>query len=334
MADLTSLFQYAPTMAGMFTGQNQANKRTNDQLTNQNLAQEIQFAAQKHAADLQMNPLKQRNQELVNQGLEAGLGGIRATSEGKALEVKKAQETYDSDVEATKAVNKGKVGDEADKARERATKFLLEAGPQLEAVPAPMRAAAFRQMMEESKMNLKNAQLQQMLAMAQQDPNNFPKAVAQIADRLGQQAMQMNPAARASIENNKRTTSTQLQIAREGDATQKEVANIQAASRKANSKNKAEDIRTKVMTGELSTDKAIAAAIANEQFAETFEEKMVWRQLANTLSTHIYNKPLGGQQGRMGLGPDGTLTPRTVKPLYPDQPKRGTGTKDDPIKLD
>jgi hypothetical protein len=48
----------------------------------------------------QMNPLEVQQQRLRNQGLEAGLPGIFADSEGRQLDTRKKRETIDSDIEA------------------------------------------------------------------------------------------------------------------------------------------------------------------------------------------------------------------------------------------
>lgn len=59
----------------------------------------------------QMNPLKVQGKSLENQGLEAGLPGIFAESEGKQIETRKKKATADSDIETYLSNNYAKMSE-------------------------------------------------------------------------------------------------------------------------------------------------------------------------------------------------------------------------------
>jgi len=336
MSDLSSLMNIAPGTSAFFMGQNQAQQRALKDLEQMKMAAEASQAADKHRLEMQLAPLKQQNQSLINQGLERGLEGITADSSLKGTNARKAAATATSDIETILSNNESTKGKNSEEARTRTTNFLLQAGPQLHNTPGPLRAGAFKAMIEQAGMNANNPQIKQMLLMAQQNPEAFPQAISAMADRLGQQAVSMNPNARVSRENN---TASIASSEKQGDAnrsTQKEIAEIQARSREAiaSAKKTGADLTTAILSGKVSPEKAAVAAKLQADLAKTEEERQFWQQKAMEYEQFTYNKPQAGGVGKPTIDPEGGLGQRTITPALGPKPKRGTGTKDDPIKLD
>jgi hypothetical protein len=298
MNDLSSLMQIAPTTGAGFAGINQRNEELMSQLKQRELAELIQAKALETQQSQQMNPLKQQHQQLVNQGLQEGLGSIGAKAKDDQLKARKNQLTFESDVETAISDNKEKRGKNEENARDRATKFLLEAGPQLESVGAPMRAAAFRQMVEQAGMNVNNQQIQNMMLLAQQNPEAFPQAISAYAEKLGAQAEAMSPTARSAKAVAKTNRDSAERIAAGNNKTQLEVANIQAKSRitAAESRGKkAQDLLTHAKQGGFKTYESAAVGFKIlADLAEDEDERAKYLKAAQQFEAAVKEKPNTG----------------------------------------
>lgn len=106
MADLTSLMQIAPYAGAFMTGQ-QANM--DEQLSLQKLMEARQRMAMEQAQEGRLSarePLELDKLRLGNQGLEAGLPGIAATSKQKGLEAALTEATQPSAIDKANADNR------------------------------------------------------------------------------------------------------------------------------------------------------------------------------------------------------------------------------------
>ena len=336
MSDLSQLMTIAPTTGAGFTGINQRNQEQMDMLRQRELAELIQQRAQEAQQSAQMNPLKLQNQQLVNQGLQEGIGSISAKAAQDKLNARKATATYDSDVATAISDNENKRGKNAEDARERATKFLLQAGPELEAQPVPLRAAAFKAMVEQAGMNVNNQQIQNMMLLAQQNPGGFPSAIAAYAEKLGAQAEAMSPTARSAKSVAKINRDSAERVADGNNKTQLEVANIQAKSRVTAAESrgkKAQDLLTHAKQGGFKTYESAAVGFKIlADLAEDEDEKAKYLKAAQQFEAAVKEKPNTG--AKPDLNELGVPVRKAVSSF--DEPKRtrGTGTKDDPIKLD
>lgn len=337
-------------LAAYFAGQNQTNGIIDNQYKRQQLAQQMMIEQQKAEQEAQMNPLKLEHQRLANTGTDlanqttsAQLPGVSAQSKKHVLDLDTATRTQQSNIDTTLSNNENTQGDNKEKSVERARKVLLDAGAQLEGVPAPFRAAAFRQLMEEGGVKPDHPLTQQFLEAAQKDPKGFPKIISNYAERLGAQAEAMSPAARsakavAGIQANAHIQGANIAADASRYATDK---SFEAKQATLNSKNKAKDILEQVKSGALSTDKAMAASIANYQLSSTEGDQQFWKGMVEMLSNAAANKAQGKDDGTLGISVDEQgnvrLTPRTRTPIIPGQgpaKPKGTGTAADPIKLD
>lgn len=331
MSDLAHLFQNAPGTAGFFVGQNQAQKNLNDILANRKLQEEMQQAALEAQMKQEMHPLKLQNQRLTNSGLEAGLGGILAESDSKRLKANRERETYTSDVAAANAKNQGTVDEESYNQFDRAQKTLMRVGAQLESVPAPMRGQAFRQLLQQSGINPDAKHFQQLANM---DPNMLPKYAQALAEKLGQQALTMNPGARATMYSADVGAASRRYAADKSAAASRYATDERAKTARERLNKTTGDAKTflqNVEAGKITLDKAAAIASINSVMAPTEEEKAIWNQVGAKVEQLLYNKANAGKQGNLQLDPQsGNLTPKTIPPVFGD--KKNQTSDDDLIK--
>lgn len=336
MSDLSTLFQYAPITAGGFVGINQGNQEIQDRYKQQELAGIVAKNQQEMEQSSQMNPLKLQNQGLINQGLQADLGGKQADSDLKALAAAAKAKTQDSDIQTTLAVNQGKIGEEGAKAASRAQDFLFRAGATLQSVAPLQRAQAFRQMMEDEKMNVNNPQLQNFLLLAQQHPESFPDAVSAYASKLGDTMLAMDPKAQAEMKSSKIRAAAEVQSAGIHAGATVKAAEIGASGRVAAAKARAAATAgnwfEQVKLGKL---KASELPIVLEQEAKAADalgdedKATALRDLARRQAqTNLDVKAPKGETPIPGIDRN------KPEPQFGKNPKsRGTGTADDPIIL-
>jgi hypothetical protein len=313
MSDLAQLFQYAPSTAGYFVGQNQANTFRQGQLQNDELAQRIALEQAAEARKTELHPLNVQQQSLANQTTEAELPGKQANSQIKQNEATASNQTLNGSIAATNAKNQGAVTEEAVNQTKRASELMLNMGAQLEGVPAPLRGAVFRKMMEMQGMNPNAPHLAALLAT---DPTHMPEVAQSLAKRLGDQAMTMNPAARSSMyghEVSKENENTRA-------ATQVQVANIQTEGRIKAAEIRAKNLVNGVAAGKFSFEQAISNAYFNSMNATDPQEKAKWDAAIVDLQQMQLNKANATSNGKLGIDEKGNLTPRTVTPVVPKNP--------------
>lgn len=333
MSDLAALMGIAPTTAAMFMGENQALARRAKDTEQEKMLGEILQAAEKHRAEQAMAPLKMQYQQLQNEGLSADLPGRRAESTLKELTTQQKQATYDSDVATTLSTNENTQGKHADDKRQRATSFLLEAGPMMNSVPPMMRGQAFRALIEQNKMNASSPMIQQMLAMAEKNPEQFPQMITQLADRLGAQATQMNPAARVSRENNASNNAVRVSEGALDRAQQMKIAemNNSTKERLAAAKDQAKSLSAAILSGKVPPERAAVAAKLQADMAPAGSpEKDFWQAQAMQYEQFVYNRAAASGQGKPQLSPDGGIENRELKPALSGKPTTGqtsSGTK-------
>lgn len=326
MSDLSDLMQIAPATGAYFIGQNQGNQVAMDQLRQQELAQIVQKMQQEYDFNTQNNPLRLQNQDLTNQGLQAGLPGIAAESQIRQQTAAKGAATLQSDIAAANSNNQNTVSENQYKNVVRARDTMLQAGPMLDAIPAPLRAGAFVAHLQNSGVNINSPDIQQIIQMAQQNPNNFPNYIKNIAQGLGQQALAMDPKAQAEMAAARTHAGAEIEAARIHASATENAARITSSGRiqVAQARQKAaEDLSG------LSPDKAAVKASANADKAdkvyqitkdpEDAENAQFWHNQAAKYEQLAYNLANARGAGGIGLGqkPDGSigLTPKVVNPV-------------------
>jgi hypothetical protein len=333
MADLSSLFQVAPGTASYFTGQNQALASASEQLKQVELAQKIKQAMQESEFNQQLNPLKLEQQRLTNKSTELGLPGISADVESKQAKAKKDTATVDTDIAATNAEN----NDKADKVKfeqfNRASQVLLSAGAQIDSVPGPARKGAFEQMIRAAGIDPNRPQIQGIMNMP---PEQMSQAIKTLAQRLGDQALLMNPAARASMYSADQSAAAHRYSADKTSAATRYSADKRAEARKGfdDSLDDISKLEKQLLAGKVKIKEAMIYAQLKSVRATSDEEKALWADFSRRLEQFQYNASSANGQGKLTLDSGGNLTPRTIEPtMGGEKPKRGTGTADDPIVL-
>lgn len=342
MADLSQLFQYAPTTAGYFTGQNQANDFQKGQLFNQELAQRIALEAAKEQREAELFPERKRGLVLQNQGLEAEIPGKQAQSKKLGIDATTAEATQESDIAAKKAKNDKEIADADFEKMKNGQEMLMRMGAQLESVPPMFRKQALADFMQQSGMNPNAKHLQALLAV---DPTKMPAMAASLAQRLGDQMMAMNPAARASIQSAQIHANASKYTADKHYASATEAARISSEGRVSAAQAKAaiaQDFMATLMSGKAPpANMALTAKVKSElakrkadaekdpeKKTSLLDEAQFWQDRADEAEAFAVRLKGAASEGRPGLttGEDGstTIAPRTSKPALGAKPKEGT----------
>jgi hypothetical protein len=321
--DLSQLFQYAPTTAGYMLGQSQAADLARQMYEQQQIQAQTADLQQKTAENAEMFPLKKSNQDLQNQTLSAQLPGIFTKNSQDALNLEKNQATKDSDIEATKATNQGKVDEEVMKRAQQGQQILMTVGTQLSGVPAPLRRQHLDAVIKNMKLNEDSPVIQMLRSV---DPQRMPEIAQTLAARAGAQALAMNPAAQASMYGHDVTSA-----ASRYDADQRRGGEVEAAQIRADSLAKARHtqmnangILQMAVDGKYSFEKALSALTVLGSMTTSDEEKSMIDSAMRTIQTMMNNKAAAGQTGKMTLQPDANgnmqLTPNTIPdPVVPER---------------
>lgn len=321
MADLSQLFQYAPTTAGAFLGQQISLDNTKGRLANDTLAQQLQLEAAKEAREQEMFPLRKSNLDLQNQGLGAELPGKTADSRKKKLDADLAEQTFDSNKQATLSKNATQITKDQYEQAENASKTLMTIGDQLSGMPPMLRKQHLDQVITDMKMN-PNSPLVQM--MRQMDPNKLPDFTKQLSKRIGDQLLTMNPGARAQMYSADVQASASRYHSDKAAESAKYVAdkNAEAKVMVANTKAKVLDLEELVLAGKMAPERAAIAAKLQADKATDPEIKEMWQNQASRWERFVYNKAAAGHEGAAQLDTEnGGIKSRVTPPaLGPEQP--------------
>lgn len=353
MADISALAQIAPEYAAFAGGQNQQQERLTNLLKQRELEQLIRSRQQETDFAAQNQPGNLRHQDLQNQGLEAGLPGIIATSRQKgteadqhALDYSTSQQTQAGNVAATNAENQGKVSKSSYEQYQRAESALLDAGPVLANTPPALRAQTLRDHLTSAGINPDAPQFKAIMGM---DATHMPAAVNSLAKAVGAQRLQLDPQAQAHLQGAQIGANATIQHARISAG-----ATIKASENAADSRlevqrlkiqqklNEAQDILGKVKAGKVDPQRVLYMAATAFPEAQTQQEKDTWLAAVDAAETAIRLKAQAGGEGGLNVGvgenKSVTLTPKTVPSvadkLRASQGKsRGAGTAEDPVDL-
>lgn len=340
-ADLTSLMKLAPLQGAYMTGQQFDQDQQAAFQKMRDLQQLMQQRQQEMDYNQQANPLRLQGESLKNKGLEAGLPGITATSQLKQTEASNAAKTADSTVAATNAENEDKQNKIKFDQVSRAHNALIQMIPELQMVPGPAQRAVFRQHLQDAGMNVESPQLA-ALDQAAGTPA-FGQMLKGITDKLAEQKMALDPAARAhmyaadsaakaSVEHAKITAGATVQAARISADGRLAVANAKKAD--------AENLLLQVKTGKVPPDRALTMGTMNMMLAEQrgdSADAAFWQNFNGTVEHVIKNIQTYKGEGKLTLDEKGNLTPASVKPVFEDKGSKpkvpGSGTAQDPYVL-
>lgn len=323
MADLSQLFQYSPEVAGILLGQQNALDQEKSRLGNTDLAQRIQLEAAKGQREADLFPLEKENKSLTNQGLAAGLPGIQANSDLAKTNAQKGAATLESDIAAAKAKNQGTIDDEKLTTLKRSVSTLTDLGNQMASVPAPLRRQYLEQAIKTTNMS-ESSPIVQMLR--QMDPNQMPQFASALAKRLGDQALQMSPAARATMYSaDKSSAATRYSADVRAGATRyaadksAERAQISAAT-----KSKAVGAVAAIQKG-MDPSKVLMSAKLEYELTKDPDEKSLWLNVMTFADQAIQRKAQASNAGKPTITQDDSgnahITPQTITPFNPN----GTG---------
>jgi hypothetical protein len=288
-----------------------------EQLKQRELAELIRAKQQEQMFNAQKHPYELEKLGLANRTTEATLPGVAADSLKKGLEAQITQQTMPGAVAKTNSDNRNAVGKNAHEEYERTRQVFLTAGPQLSTVPPPMRAQALHQIFAANQIDPNRPEVQQMLQLAQQNPEKFPQIIQMIGERLGAQAQAMSPQAR-SAESVARIGAAERRYAADAqERAAKYTADRSLEGRKAAAAaktNTADTIEAGLKSGRLKAAEAAMAAELEAAKATDPEDRAFWLNKARTWERFVYQRPQGGREGTTQLGPDGTLQPRTIEP--------------------
>lgn len=356
MADLNALLAMNPGAGSFMIGQQNQSDLATALAKQQEIQQLIQARQQQQAFEAQNQPGLFQHQQLVNQGLEQGLPGITADAVIKGQTARKGEATLDSDIEATKATNKGLVNKSNYEQYQRAEQVLLDAGPVLANTPPALRAQALRDHISNAGMNPDAGQFRTIMNM---DANQMPGAVNALAQAVGQQRLALDPQAQGTIASANIHASAERDTAKTRAAAEVQSAGIHAEGAKAAATissdgrmevqrlkieqklKSASDTLTLVKQGKIPPDRALLMAKSNYPDAATDQERQAWLDVATTAENVIKLKAQAAGEGQPGLRTDDKgnvtgLTPKSVPSVSAGMGKKptGTGTAADPIKLD
>lgn len=315
MSDLTTLMKIAPHAGAFLTGNKFAQERDTEALRQRELAAIIDARTMTNQQDMAMNPLLVQNQQLVNRGLELGLPSIEAKAGQEVLKTKMARDKYDSDLAATLNKNETDTIQNNNKTGNTIRDFFISAGTELSTVPPALRAAALRNIMARNKIPEAHPMSQQMMMQLQNNPDAFVTQMAQLANKLGETAIQMNPTARVSRENNRDTNAARAaegvarrahQMKLEGMRTerQKELVTIRLEAQ----------IKAKQAMGGKQSFEQLAGEYKKKALEEQDSEKRaMYEQAAAEFELAAHRLKQAAKDGDPTLTEDG-ITPRKVEP--------------------
>lgn len=326
MADLRSLMQIAPSTAAYFTGQEFADSRQKEQLEQQKLAQTIQDLKASAEQAKQMNPLLLEQQRLRNQISQAELPGVVADSTLKGINADIAGQTKETKVEEAKT----KLDADRAKLFDTRSKQFMELAPILEAIPTHLgqRSAAAIQMLGQIGLDVNSPQAKVLL----QSPETMPAVMKKIAQRMAEQSSAYIQAMDVANFNK----GVQKDIAAGNNATQLQVARINADSRlqaaAARSQKKASDIISQVQSGKLTFEKAATAFEVMASLEEDGEKKQAYFDMAKKFEEANLKAKNAAAQGKPDVAGMGIPT-QTITPALGGGAKPKQGTKENPIVL-
>lgn len=303
MADFISQL---PGIGALWAGQNQALSQQKQGLDNNYLQTQIQELTQKMQQEQAMNPEKIRRAQLENQGLEAGLPGIVATSDQKQTEARKLRETADSDIDYTKFTNSLKKDEESTKALDRASRRFTALASQVGQVPPLLRNQWITQAMGPD-MN------PQILTMMQNIP---PEQLPGVLSKIANTTTELSGSYKQAMDVAKEQSAKTVEAAKIHAGATVQAAQIGADSRMAvaSAKNKATDIITQVQSGKLPPDKAAVMFDTMAELAPADDpNKALYRQQAMKMENFAMNLKRAGAEGKPDLNKMGIET-QTVPP--------------------
>lgn len=335
MADLSALFNYAPTTAGALVGQQQAMDTQSQGLEQQKLQQLIEGMKQDQAQSAAMNPL--RVQELQQKNRGTGLANDLT------------QATQDSTIGATNAGNSLKISsDNVKQAQQAASMFSSWAGI-LDATPDEpgARPAKMMELLKSANMDPNSPQVAPLLKVFSQTPSaKLPQTLRTIGDDLVHHSaayMQAN-----DVENTRAAAVTQ-------SATTHANATVQAATISADAKRDVQGLKNSQKDGlnQLVAAKNFqGAATMAEAFAlsetdpdrkqalHAFAARMAAADQAARAAGATANKPDINSLGIQTVPPNNPLATPPASPLgnagtggVPEQAKTAWGAYE-PAKYD
>lgn len=319
MADLSALFQYAPTSAGYMLGQTQAADLARQMVEQNQIQANTAETQQRTSQNAELFPLTKQNRDLTNQTLQAQLPGIFTKNAEDALTLERNQATKNSDIEAKNAENQGKVDDATLKRAQQGQQILMTVGNQLYGVAPPLRRAHLESVIKDMKLNEDSPVIKLLRSV---DPERMPDVASTLAARAGAQALAMNPAAQAQMYGHDvgaaatRYSADQHRAGEEGAATIR--AEAQLAVR--NAKISAQGILQNAVNGKYSMDKAVSTLTIMSAMSTNPEEKAEYDEANRVLQTVMNNK--SGNQGKLTLTQDANgryqLTPNTINAITPE----------------
>lgn len=231
MADLASLMNVAPITGGMMIGQQNQSEMATAEVERQRLAQLVQELQLKNQQSQGMNPLLQQQQQLQNQGLQAGLPGIQAKSLMDQLTAQQKQGTIGTDTAAINSGNISKIRQNKSSDLASLQQDLLKYGSTLNNVPVPMRASVLHSLMVAGGHNMDDPASAQLLQSITADPENMPQNLQKAAEHLGNIAKVQDPNYLGHIEGSRITADSHIKGAQIGAGATIGAAKIGAASR-------------------------------------------------------------------------------------------------------
>ena len=165
------------------------------------------------------------------------------------------------------------------------------------------------------------------------DPNLIPRYAQALAEKLGQQALTMNPGARATMYSADVGAKSRIDAANISASASRystDQRDRAAAARLNKTTGDAKTLLQNLESGKITLDKAAAIASVNSVMAPTEEEKAIWMKVGAKVEQLLYNKANASKQGNLQLDPGtGGLTPKTIKPVFEEE--KNTQASDDEL---
>lgn len=322
--DLSTMFQYAPGMAGFFTGQQQGSQMQTEDATRAELAQKIQELQIKNQFDQQNNPQLLDQQRLRNRGLEEGLPEITARAQQEQVKARLAQNTEQTATAAGNAENQQKLTKAQYEQAVEKQKLLYTGAQVVQGVEPPLRAQALSQHLSNGGIDVSNPQMQKWIA----DNANNPAGLTKQAQDFGDLLTSLDPQANASVQGHKIAAKASNYSADQTLAGHKITAGatVQAARIAADSRVKAAEARAKksasdvweaVLSGKLKPELAPMMLLKQASQAEVTgntEDSDALKQAASQLSTFLMSVRNQAKPGNIDPSAATNLPPAPAAP--------------------
>lgn len=362
--DLATLAQLSPQYAAYLGGGLGQQQVQENQLQQQKTLEDILNQQQTRSANDAKLPFELDKLRLGNEQTDVTTQNLRKTGQKQDLENQITTQTMPSTIKATNSENEGKAAKADFDKGQLAQQALVQVTPLIASTPEPLRAQVLREHLTNSGMNPDSPIFQDIFKM---QPGQMPAALQKLTSAVSEQLLQMSPQAQATMRAEHERAQAGIKeagIRAGGEVSAARIhagATVEAARLRAEAVSKksqevavdANNLLQAVFSKHLSPDQAVSMAAAGKTMAEfklqsaqatgdeegaadAAKQMKIYDALGAKLEQYRKGVASAANEGKPTITPGGGIGTRNSVNAFGEGAKKpsGTGTKDDPIKLD